>query len=243
MRDEMLKMFEGKGKGEEFVFLRLAGWVILGIVLLSMGCQTGPRIGDYPLGADYRPENVHLAAAKIPDRVRRVAVLPMTVSEEHSDAIAGRDVLEPIYQSELDKVTTFEVVRVTPQQMKDLTGRPFWRADDEFPESFLPGLRKALACEAILFSELTRYHAYPPIAVGWSMKLVDVHDARIWWAADEVFDSAERSVVNSARRFELEHQKYYKAAPLLADSRTVLSSPRRFGRYSVNALLETLPER
>ena len=74
-------------------------------------------------------------------------------------------------------------------------------------------------------------------------KLVDTTDGQIWWAADEVFDTANPKVVNSARRHQLAHQKYNVGNPLLADSKTVLMSPRRLGQYTVDALFSTLPER
>jgi hypothetical protein len=81
------------------------------------------------------------------------------------------------------------------------------------------------------------------MAIGWNLKLVDATDGQVWWAADEMFDLADPQVVTSARRYQLEHQKYYQANPELADSRTALISPSRFGSYSAASLFATLPSR
>jgi hypothetical protein len=81
------------------------------------------------------------------------------------------------------------------------------------------------------------------MALGWSFKLVDTTDGQVWWAADELFSLGEPAVVNSARRHELQHQRYYQANPHLADSRSVLISPRRFANYTLSTLFATLPKR
>ena len=98
---------------------------------------------------------------------------------------------------------------------------------------------------AVLFSRLTSYRAYPPLALGWSFKLVECPEKpgtvpRILWAADETFDAGNAAVMNSARRHYLAQQT--TAGPL-ADSRTVLQSPRRFAQYTLSALALTLPPR
>ena len=127
--------------------------------------------------------------------------------------------------------------------MRHFAGKADWAANEKLPQNFLSTIKQETGCDAILFSRLTRYHAYPPMAVGWNLKLVDATDGQVWWAADEMFDLADPRVVTSARRYQLEHQKYYQANPELADSRTALVSPRRLAAYSAATLFATLPER
>src|SRR3954452_16386215 len=148
----------------------------------------------------------------------------------------GRESLEPILQSEFDRLNVFEVIRVTPGQMRHFAGKSDWSANEKLPLNFLSTIKQETGCDAVLFVRLTRYHAYPPMAVGWNLKLVDATDSQVWWAADEMFDLADPRVVNSARRYELKHERFHKADPLLTDSRTVLISPRRLAAYSAASL-------
>jgi hypothetical protein len=214
----------------------------IALVLLT-GCSTTVARGEIIIGKDHEVANVHRLAPKLPERIRRVAVLPLTAEPANSDIILGKDALEPILQAELDRLNVFEVIRVTPDQMRHIAGKSDWCVIEKLPPTFFATIKQETGCDAVLFSRLTRYHAYPPMAVGWNLKLVDATDCQIWWACDEMFDLADPEVVNSARRFELEHQKYYQSSPLLADSRTALISPRRLGQYSVSAVFATLPER
>ena len=80
----------------------------------------------------------------------------------------------------------------------------------------------------------------PPLAVGWSLKLVALHDAHILWAMDEVFDAGEPAVVTAARRY---HREHHSDRTALADSRSMLNSPSRFGRYAAHATFASLPDR
>jgi hypothetical protein len=224
--------------------------IILVIIALSVllflltGCSSVTVAhGEIITGKDYQVSNVHRLAPKLPERIRRVAMLPLTTEPADSDMMNGRETLEPILQSEFDRLNTFEVIRITPDQMRHFTGKAEWASFDKLPMNFLTTIRQETGCDAVLFSRLTRYRAYPPMAIGWNLKLVDATDSQVWWAADELFDLADPQVVSSARRYQLEHQKYYQANPQLADSRTALISPSRFGSYSASTLFATLPER
>ena len=214
-------------------------------LLLFVGCSTAAKTAQWEIitGPDYELNNTHKLAPKLPERLRRIAILPLTLEPGTADPNTALESLEPVLQSELDRLNVFEVIRITPEQMRQMTGRAEWAAHDKLPKDFLATLKNETGVDGVLFCRLTRYHAYPPLAVGWSLKLVDATDAQVWWAADEMFDTADPRVVNSARRYQLDHQKYHKANPLLADSRTVLISPRRLSQYSAASLFATLPAR
>jgi hypothetical protein len=214
------------------------------LLFLLTGCSTVTVAhGEVITGHDHQVSNVHRLAPKLPERMRRVAMLPLTIEPADSDINNGRETLEPVLQSEFDRLNTFEVIRVTPDQMRHLAGKSDWASHEKLPLNFLSEIKQETGCDAVLFCRLTRYRAYPPMAIGWNLKLVDATDGQVWWAADEMFDLADPQVVTSARRYQLEHQKYYQANPELADSRTALISPSRFGSYSAAALFATLPER
>jgi hypothetical protein len=79
-----------------------------------------------------------------------------------------------------------------------------------------------------------------PLAVGLQFKLVDARLLHLLWVADEVIDAAEPSVVNGARRYQ---QAQEQRSLALADSRSILNSPRGFSHYAARTLFATLPER
>ncbi|GDY21327.1 hypothetical protein LBMAG56_26730 [Verrucomicrobiota bacterium] len=195
---------------------------------------------DRVIGPSYRLSNVHVHPSDRLAQVRRVVLLPMTLSDDASTSSAGRDTLQPLLISELGKTKHFEVIQLTSAQLKQWTGRAEWTAEDPIPPDALGRMREETAADAVLFARLTQFRAYQPIAVGWSLKLVSLVDARILWSVDEIFDAGEPTVVNAARRYYLEHQADDSA---LGDSRAMLNSPRRFGRYAAHATFASLPPR
>lgn len=218
---------------------RLGYSTALSFLFFITGCKS-LQISDPVTGASYRPDNYYRSWSHLPVNIRRVAVLPATCDATLSDVQSGRDLLEPIISEELGKTKKFEVIAVTPSQLRTWTGRSSWRAEDPLPPEFLKVLQRELECDAVLFSRVTQYRAYPPITVGFSFKLAEVTTANFVWATDEIFDSSEPSVVNSARRYQLMREQL---PPSLADSHSILSSPSGFGRYAASSVFQTLPER
>lgn len=216
-------------------------WVIgasVGLLLLA-GCST-ERLADTVIGPGYHPANVFCRGATLPAGVRRVAILPQTCEGDSSALAAGRETLAPVLDEELAKTGKFEVVLVSPEELQARTGRASWRADEKLPADFFRALKDAYGCDAVLFSQLTVFRAYPPLAVGWRLKLVARSGSDIVWAADEVFDAGQPAVVNGARRYQQEQQRGPSSH---LDSQGIINSPRWFGRYAANTLLATLPAR
>lgn len=206
---------------------------------LLAGCSVD-HPPDIVIGPAYTPSNIHREGTNLPVTLRRVAVLPLATSLAGADDAAAREILEPILQDELAKSKRFEVVKVSPERLQQHTGRSGWAADDTLPLDLLSYLRGAYACDAVLFSQVTVFRAYPPLALGWRFRLVTADGKVTPWAVDEVFDAGESAVANGARRYQ---QGAQKPGGPMDDSHAILNSPRRFGRYSVSALLATLPER
>lgn len=215
----------------------IISWVAL--ISLLCGCKTA-RLSDPVMGADYRPENIYRSQKQLPVHIRRVAVLPTTCDQGQSDLVSGLDALAAVIVEELGKTKRFELVTVTPEQLRAWTGRSSWRAEETLPANLLQNLHKQLDCDAVLFSRLTQYRAYPPLAVGFSFKLAEVSQAELLWTVDEIFDASEPNVVNSARRYQLTREQLPAS---LADSRSILNSPSGFGRYAANRVFQTLPLR
>lgn len=220
--------------------LLLAAIMVLAVALVLLtGCET-TGVMAVDLSAPYKPDNVFLTASKLPGDVKRVAVLPLACDERQTDLVAGREALQPVLVVELVKSKKFEVVEVSPEELWRLTGRADWTGAEILPADFLAALNKACGCDAVLFSELTEFHPYPPLAVGWRLKLVDIRRKETIWAGDEHFDAGKPAVMAAARHYQQEEQR-----PLEGDTTIWLAanSPRWFGQYSIASLLDTLPAR
>lgn len=222
--------------------VRLRTWSVwlfcLALAGLCAGCASSrpAKAGN----AGHRLHNVYLFQKQLPEQLRRVAVLPLTTRVSDATTDQGREALLPIYQTELAKTGRFDLSIISPDQLRQWTGRSFWKSDERLPEDFFRKLREATGCDAVLFGDLTQFRPYRPIAIGWNLKLVECREARVWWALDEVFDSGNPEVAQAAESY-YDQQIHQKGG--LHQPESILSSPRRFGQYSVNSAFSTLPAR
>ncbi|MBL9137225.1 MAG: hypothetical protein JNK85_15235 [Verrucomicrobiales bacterium] len=218
---------------------RVSGWALamLCAVPLWAGCA-GLTQRMAIVGPSYEPGNVYLGGEKLPRSLKRVAVLPVTARGVDPELGGSRATLEQVLQTELGKHARFEVVPVMPDNLRQWTGRSQWATTDRFPTNFFDRLREGTGCDAVLFAQVTDFRAYPPLAVGWRLQLLDCDGLQVWWAVDEHFDASEPAVANAARRYHLEHAG--KPAEL-TDTGEILYSPRRFGSYAANAVVATCP--
>jgi len=212
--------------------------------LLLAGCATCPWLAERATPS-YQPSNVYREQTILPHTVKRVAVLPLTVPNSEfgtrsSELEFGRETLWPVLLDELGRARQFELVSVSPEALRVLTGRSDWSSEDSLPLDFFDRLKDSLNADAVLFCRLTQYRAYEPLTIGWRLKLLDSDEPRILWAVDEVFDARTPEVAAAARRYAKEHPD---SAPSVHDSHSVLLSPRRFGQYTASAVVETMPGR
>ncbi len=169
--------------------------------------------------------------------------------------------LNPVLQSELIKTKKFELVTITPAELRNLTGQASWTGTEELPANFFNSLQRAYGCDAVLFCQLTTFHAYVPLSAGWRMKLVEASTQNMIWAADIVYDASDAAVAKDAKLFQKQQQGegaqkapkkimetltswiYHEPPPVTEEPWTILNSPRYFGQYTLVKLLQTLPER
>jgi hypothetical protein len=227
-------------------------------VSLCLGCKTVTSLPDMPevvkdMGPAYHPNNFYRRSNFLPPEIKRVALLPLTITTS-SDAVleAGAESLGPIVYAELEKAKRFEVIPVTKEQMKQWTGQNNWRADEQLPPNLFQAVHDGTGCDAVIFCQLARYQPYQPVAVGWKFSLIETPhgDATnstplgfkpsIIWSIDEVLDSGDPEVATAARIYYTQHIRNESPA---ADVSTMMSSPVRFGQYTLDSLLGTLPER
>ncbi len=231
--------------------------LVLVAVLFFAGAQTGNCAGLF--GPNSKSENIFIAAPVLPTTLKRVVLLPLAHDNSPPSLASGCETLYPVLQAELIKTKRFEVVTASGKSIQNLTGGTSWTGAEMLPTNFFRSLQSAYGCDAVMFCELTTFHAYAPLVIGWRMKLVDVASQRIIWAADVVFDASDPLVSKSAQEFqkqqqgtEAKPQSWFartlawlnrEPAPLEEEPWTVLNSPRYFGQFSTVKLLQTLPER
>jgi hypothetical protein len=225
---------------------------VLLAALAFTGCKALPPmpLPIQDLGPSYKPTNVYRNSDVLPASVRRVAVLPLTMTHSGSDLEAGIETLEPVLYSELEKLKRFEVIPVTRINLQQWTGQNGWRSDEQLPPDLFKRVSEMTGCDAVLFCQLTRYQPYQPLAVGWKFTLVETHNpgimtpsdvrAKILWSADELMDAGDPPVTTGARAYYTQHLRNDAAS---ADPATVLASPARFGQYTLATVLATIPNR
>lgn len=207
---------------------------------LLAGCSLLPPKARRALAAPYKPSNIYLRQAPLPEGLRRVAVLPVPASRDDTSQAAGVELLQPLFLDALNKRHAFELLALSPAQVREVTGSDTWAAEDSLPHDFFERLTRATGCDGVIFVSVTAFQAYPPLRTGWKTRLVDCARHQTWWAVDEVFDAGAESVAAAADAYARVDLNLPNA--LLADT-GVLHSPRRFGQYTAHAVAGTLPGR
>lgn len=195
---------------------------------------------ERPMGPGFTPSNVYKGTDSLPADLRRVAVLPLAVNGASAQMTHAQEALANAVGDALSRKLSFEVVTISPETLKRVTGKSEWRANESVPKALFDFLREQKDCQGVVFAELTQFQAYGALQIGWRLRLVDSREAGIYWAADQVFDAGVTSVANAARRFAQDHDT---APGQPADSHLILASPSRFGAYTLAALFSTLPAR
>ena len=217
--------------------LRFSG-VLLAVAVLG-GCNSVPSMleeAGLEQGPYYAPVNFR-GEARLPDDVHRVAVLPVhggTVAQVETAAA-----MDAVLLTALQQQTRFEVVVVTRDECRRLFGAYDFSSVGALPHGFLEKLAEHYAVDAVLFTDLTVYKAYRPLALGFRAKLAGVRDMRLVWAFDEVFSADDPRLRNSVRHY---YRRSDRAAPSDPMS-TNLQSPARFGAVAADLMFRTLPPR
>lgn len=211
------------------------------VALLALGgCNTPTNQSELADALDPKPGHVpanYRGDARLPADLHRVAVLPV-----HGGKLAGEEsvqALDAVVLAALQQQMRFEVVVVSREDCSRLFGAAAFSSVGALPHGFLEKIADRYAVEAVLFTDLTVYHAYPPLALGFRAKLAGTRDVRMIWAFDEVFSAEDPRMRQSIR-----HRSRIATASALVDPVPgVLQSPARFGAVAAEIMFSTLPVR
>lgn len=201
------------------------------------GCSELPKRDPAKAGPFHTPANVS-GVAKLPSDVRRVLVLPAADSGRTPSQSLDR--LDEAILAELNRTARFETTSISRDELRRVFGERAYNSLSALPPRFLQILAERHGVDAVLFSDLTQFNAYPPLSVGLRFKLARVSDQQILWAADNVFSASDPAVVNSARRHALSLGTDRSPGDL---SHTILQHPTRFVGYAAAETFQTLPPR
>lgn len=211
-------------------------WTLACAALLA-GCQSIPLIDPARGGPFYTPANI-TGGPRLPDEVHRVVLLPLHGGVEIDDDTLER--FTAAFAAELSRTQRFEVVTARGDEIRRLTGGRRIGSTDLLPPTLLSQMASTHGAQAALFVDITTFSAYPPLSLGVRAKLVRLRDGEILWGADNLFDSAQAPVVNSARRYSLDLGSGNGAGDL---SHTILQNPTRFAAYAAFSTFSALPQR
>jgi hypothetical protein len=215
----------------------LRGLTLLALLALFAGCSELPKPDPLKSGPFFTPANVK-ATGPLPAEVKRVVVLPCWGGPTLTEETLGR--IDEAAQTEVTKTNRFETVAVSRDALYRLAGKRALSSVDNLPAHLLEKLLKDYGADAVLFTDVTSFSAYPPLTLGLRVKLARLSNGDILWAADNVFSAAEAAVANSARKFAREMGTDRGPTDL---SHTILQNPSRFAAYASAATFATLPPR
>jgi hypothetical protein len=163
--------------------------------------------------------------------IRRVLALPLCMPQ--IAGVSQRDI-DTAFESELNKHQRFEVVRINRGDLATLLGKEEISSAESFPAEVLSTLRQRFAPDAILFTDITSFRPYRPLAMGVRAKLVEAQTMREIWAVDSTLDSAHDEVEQAARNSGTDRGPH---------SGLILQSPRAYAKFVAQQIFATLPPR
>ena len=214
-------------------FLALAALFLTGCA--SFREKVGAKVAGKPPTPPHAP---NFFLPPLPDRsvpMRRVAMLPLAGGRFSAETL--RDVTAA-FQSELSRKTLFEVVPVSGADLEAICGQRQLCSVEHIPSEVLRALQDRFGAEGVLFTDITHFSPYRPVAIGVRAKLVDAGSGAIAWACDVVLDSGQPAVAETARKFQRKFSDPHRA--LADDGGSVLISPARFAKFAANEAFSSL---
>ncbi|MGF1482969.1 MAG: hypothetical protein ACFBZ8_01245 [Opitutales bacterium] len=228
-----LKIFQGMGQQRG---KRIGGCALLLLLSLS-ACRhsTDPR--EVNVRAEpFQPANT-LGVTLLPGTVQRVILLPIHYTDANARFL---DELDQNLARELTLSRRFEVLSISREALYEAYGTHQLSPVYPLPPDLFDTLIERYDADALIFTELTTYEPYKPIAIGLRLRLVSLESGQSLWAFDHLFNSGDPRVLAGARQFtELRNTSPFP----LNTAHGTLQSPRRFSSYCAALAFSTLPPR
>ena len=208
----------------------------LAVILLPLtSCSKHRESAQKILSPSYYPKNfkrINTTAIVF----KRVLVLPVSYDEKGHDFL---DELDLVVFQFFKRSGIAETIRIPRSLLLSKFGFESISHYQALPHDFLSSLKTEYQGDAILFTHLSSYDPYKPIAIGLNARLVSVDDMKNIWAFDESFDSGQLGVKMGAIRHQESNggQSY----PVY-NGNSVLQSPHRFAKYAIYTMFRTLPK-
>lgn len=194
-----------------------------------------PAINDPArVGPFYQPRNVSRDATL--GGIRRVVLLPVWGGSAATEESAAA--LDAVFRRALQEQNRFEVVTMSREECQRRFGAAAIGSTVALPHELIPTLKRIYGADAVLFVDLTVYHAYYPLALGIRSKLATLDGTRLVWTFDNVFSANDPLVSAGARHFYLGTEHQDVPGDLTP---AVLQSPGRFAAYAAHTTFATLP--
>jgi hypothetical protein len=195
-----------------------------------LGC-CGVRTRDAEWQGSPQVQLANARSRPLAPNIRRVLAFPL-----HVPQIAGTDQrdLDNTFNTELNKHQRFEVVRISRDDLARLIGREEISSTEAFPADALAQLKQRYAADAFLFTDITSYRPYRPMAIGVRSRLLEANTLRELWAVDTTLDAAHHEVQSAATS---------NGGSDGPHAGLVLQSPRAYATFVAQQTFSTLPPR
>ena len=156
--------------------LRCAITLLLPLLFLQ-GCSPQQSTNFY-----YLNPNRNLSA------IGRVALLEFNNNSRYPKV--SDDVMQALHRA-IQKKQIFGLVQVAASD-------PAWRSirletDAKYSLEQLAAMRRSLDCNAALVGTITEYQPYPQLTLGLRVRLIDLNDGELLWAAEQIWDTADKT--------------------------------------------------
>lgn len=211
-------------------------FALLGFALFAVGCTTVDSRQAELNGPVYEPKNVR-GPELWPPNFTRVAVFPAHDATLRLPA-GFVSVFDETWRRSLNRSQRAEFIGLSRASLLTWTGSETLGTVGLLPPGLLARIQAETGAQAALFLELNNCTAYPPLALAFRARLVQLETGATLWMADELFDGGEATTARGARRFAAARAPRGDAA-----DDGILHSPSRFSEYAFATVLERLPPR
>jgi hypothetical protein len=130
------------------------------------------------------------------------------------------------------------VIPISREELSAHFGIPQLSSVQVIPGDLLMRLIQDYNVDGVLFTDVTHYYPYRPIAIGVRCRLVDARTGAQRWVFDHLFDSGAPEVAGAAKQFSVQQES--QQLPIATDGSGILDSPSQFGKYVAHETYRSL---